>query len=139
FLAAARCTRSRDPPDADRPRAGDLGLAGGRADRPADHRYRDRRTPPAPMKRTLRNRLLLLCAVIALAALVLWFGWRDQQRAPMALTELDPDSITRIELTIAQGAPLVAHRADENARQRRTRAAAGESGRHAGDALGERR
>lgn len=64
------------------------------------------------MKRTLRNRLLLLCAVIALAALVLWFGWRDQQRAPMALTELDPDSITRIELTIAQGAPQVFEKRD---------------------------
>ncbi len=64
------------------------------------------------MKRALRNRLLLLCAVIALAALVLWFGWRDQQRAPLALTELDPDSISRVELTIAQGTPQVFEKRD---------------------------
>ncbi|HJU07383.1 MAG TPA: hypothetical protein VJ727_02775 [Rhodanobacteraceae bacterium] len=64
------------------------------------------------MKRALRNRLLLLCAVIALVALVLWFGWRDQQRTPLALTDLDPDSITRIELTIAQGAPQVFEKRD---------------------------
>ncbi len=64
------------------------------------------------MKRALRNRLLLLCAVLALAAVVLWFGWRDQQRAPLALTELDPDSIRQIELTIAQGAPQVFEKRD---------------------------
>lgn len=54
------------------------------------------------MKRAARNRLILLCAVIALVALVLWLGARDQRAAPLTLTDLDPDSITRIELTISQ-------------------------------------
>ena len=64
------------------------------------------------MRRALRNRLLLSCAVVVLAALVLWFGWRDQQRAPVELTDLDADGITRIELTIAQGAPQVFEKRD---------------------------
>ncbi|SRR5579883_947565 len=64
------------------------------------------------MKRALRNRLSLLCAVIALVALVLWLGWRDQQRTPLTLTELDPDSITRVELTIAHGAPQAFEKRD---------------------------
>ncbi|MER3546262.1 MAG: hypothetical protein C4338_01170 [Rhodanobacteraceae bacterium] len=59
------------------------------------------------MKRAIRNRLLLLCAVVALVAIVLWFGIRDEQRAPSALTGLDADSITRIELTVGHGTPQV--------------------------------
>ncbi|MGH8214035.1 MAG: hypothetical protein ACREPP_12485 [Rhodanobacteraceae bacterium] len=43
----------------------------------------------------------------ALAAIVLWLGLRDERRAPLALTELDTDTITRVELTIAQGTPQV--------------------------------
>ena len=54
------------------------------------------------MKRALRNRLWLLGAVIALIAIVLWLGARDQRAAPLTLTDLDPDSIARIELTISQ-------------------------------------
>ena len=54
------------------------------------------------MKRALRNRLWLLGAVIALVAIVLWLGARDQRAAPLTLTDLDPDSITRIELTISR-------------------------------------
>jgi hypothetical protein len=46
--------------------------------------------------------LLLLAAVAALLAIVLWLGARDQRAAPLTLTDLDPDSITRIELTISQ-------------------------------------
>jgi hypothetical protein len=64
------------------------------------------------MKRAMRNRLLLSGAVLALVAAVLWFGWRDQQRAPVDLTELDADSITRVELTIAQGTPQVFEKHD---------------------------
>ena len=64
------------------------------------------------MQGVLRNRLLLLCAVVALLAAVLWLGWRDQQRAPVELTDLDADGITRIELTIAQGAPQVFQKRD---------------------------
>ncbi len=64
------------------------------------------------MKRAVRNRLLLLCAVIVLVAVVLWLGLRDERRAPLALTELDPDSVARIELTIAQGTPQVFEKRD---------------------------
>ena len=64
------------------------------------------------MRKASRNRLALLLAVIALVALVLWFGWRDQQRAPLYLTDLDPDSIHHIELTIAQGVPQVFEKRD---------------------------
>lgn len=59
------------------------------------------------MKRAARRRLVLLCAVIALIAIVLWLGARDERSAPLTLTDLDPDSITRIELTISQQAPQV--------------------------------
>lgn len=62
------------------------------------------------MKRALRNRLWLLCAVIALVAIVLWLGARDQRTAPLTLTDLDPDSITRIELAISQQQPQVFER-----------------------------
>lgn len=54
------------------------------------------------MKRAARNRLWLLCVVIALVAIVLWLGARDQRAAPLTLTDLDPDSITHIELIISQ-------------------------------------
>lgn len=64
------------------------------------------------MRRTLRNRLSLFCVVVALVAAVLWLGWRDQQRAPVELTDLDADGITRIELTIAQGTPQVFEKRD---------------------------
>ena len=64
------------------------------------------------MKRALRNRLALLVVVIALVALVLWFGIRDERRTPLALTELDPGSIAHVELIIAQGAPQVFEKRD---------------------------
>jgi hypothetical protein len=54
------------------------------------------------MKRAARHRLMLLCTVIALVAVVLWLGLRDQRAAPLTLTDLDPGSITRIELTISR-------------------------------------
>jgi len=59
------------------------------------------------MRRSARYRLILLCAVIALVAIVLWLGAREQRAAPLTLTDLDPDSITRIELTISQQPPQV--------------------------------
>lgn len=59
------------------------------------------------MKRVIRNRLLMLFAVIVLVAAVLWQGLRDEHRAPRALTYLDPDAVTRIELVIAQDAPQI--------------------------------
>jgi hypothetical protein len=54
------------------------------------------------MKRAARHRLILSCAVTALMAIVLWLGVREQRAAPLTLTNLDPDSITRIELTISR-------------------------------------
>lgn len=54
------------------------------------------------MKRATRHRLILVGTVVALVAVVLWLGARDQREAPLTLTDLDPASITRIELTIAQ-------------------------------------
>ncbi|MBS0431147.1 MAG: hypothetical protein JSS21_01905 [Proteobacteria bacterium] len=59
------------------------------------------------MPRALRQRAVMLLVVAVLAGLVLWFGWRDQRRAPLALTDLDTGSIARIELTIGQAAPQV--------------------------------
>ena len=64
------------------------------------------------MRKASRTRVVLLAVVIALVALMLWFGWRDQQRAPLYLTELDPDSIHHIELTIAQGVPQIFEKRD---------------------------
>ena len=54
------------------------------------------------MTRAERNRLALLCAVLALVAIVLWLGVRDYRGTPPALTALDPDAITHIEFAIAQ-------------------------------------
>jgi len=54
------------------------------------------------MKRMPRNRLLLLCVVLALVATVLWLGAREERKAPLTLTELDPQAITRIELSISR-------------------------------------
>ena len=59
------------------------------------------------MKRAARRRLALLIAVLALIGAVLWFGRRDYLRDPQTLTPLDTDAVTRIELTIADGAPQV--------------------------------
>jgi hypothetical protein len=59
------------------------------------------------VKRTTRNVSLLAVAALALVALVLWLGRRDYVRDPPALTSLDPDAVTRIELVIAQGQPQV--------------------------------
>ena len=64
------------------------------------------------MRRTLRTRLALVAVVIALVAAVLWLGLRDERRAPLALTELDTDAISRIELTIAKGTPQVFEKRD---------------------------
>lgn len=54
------------------------------------------------MRRATRHRLILLCTVLALVAIVLWLGARDERAAPLTLTGLDPGSVTRIELTIAR-------------------------------------
>lgn len=54
------------------------------------------------MKRVVRNRLWLLLAVTVLAAVVLGQGVRDYHAAQPALTTLDPDAVTRVELRIAQ-------------------------------------
>ena len=59
------------------------------------------------MKRAARNRLWLFAAVIALVAILAWLGARDERGAPLTLTDLDPDAITRIELTISQQVPQV--------------------------------
>lgn len=64
------------------------------------------------MRRVARQRLWLLLAVSVLVAAVLWQGVREERRAPHALTQLDPAAITRIELTIAQGAPQIFEKRD---------------------------
>lgn len=59
------------------------------------------------MRRVARRRIGLLLTVIVLVAIVLWLGLRDYRSSPPALTELDVNAISRIELTIAQGAPQI--------------------------------
>ncbi|MDQ2972022.1 MAG: hypothetical protein ABIY40_09060 [Rhodanobacteraceae bacterium] len=59
------------------------------------------------MRRVARQRIGLLLTVTVLVAVVLWLGLRDYHSSPPALTELDADAITRIELVVAQGAPQI--------------------------------
>ncbi len=52
------------------------------------------------MTRANRNLAVLAAVAAALVAAVLWIGRRDYLRGPPALTQLDPDAVTRIELGI---------------------------------------
>ena len=59
------------------------------------------------MSRATRNLLILALVAAALIATVLAIGRRDYVRDPPTLTALDPDTVTRIELTV----PSVASKA----------------------------
>lgn len=52
------------------------------------------------MRRAARQRLVLLGIAIVLVALAGWQWRRDQASAPGALTELAPDTVSRVELTL---------------------------------------
>jgi hypothetical protein len=56
--------------------------------------------PAAAMTRATRNLGILAVIAIALIAVVLWVGRHDYLRDPPAVTPLDPDAVTRIELDI---------------------------------------
>jgi hypothetical protein len=58
---------------------------------------------------TRANRNLVVLAIVAavLVAAVLWIGRRDYLRDPPAITSLDPDAVTRVELDIPLVAPQV--------------------------------
>lgn len=58
---------------------------------------------------TRANRNLLVLAIIAavLVAAVLWVGRREYLRDPPAVTSLDTDAVTRVELDIPPVAPQV--------------------------------
>jgi hypothetical protein len=59
------------------------------------------------VKRATRHLVILALVAAALVVLVLWSGRRDYLREPPAVTALDPDSVTRIELDIPPVAPQV--------------------------------
>ena len=52
------------------------------------------------MKRANRNLVVLAVIAMVLVAAVLWTGRREYLRDPPALTTLDPDAVTHIELDI---------------------------------------
>lgn len=57
------------------------------------------------MTRANRNLLVLAIVAAVLVAAVLWIGRREYLRDPPAVTSLDPESVTRIELDIPPVAP----------------------------------
>lgn len=52
------------------------------------------------MTRANRNLVVLAIVAAALVAAVLWVGRREYLRDPPAVTSIDPDAVTRIELDI---------------------------------------
>ena len=62
------------------------------------------------MSRANRDLGILAIIAVALVALVLWIGRREYLRDPPAVTSLDPNAITRIELDIPPVAPQVFER-----------------------------
>ncbi len=62
------------------------------------------------MSRANRNLGILAIVAVALVALVLWIGRREYLRDPPAVTALDPNAITRVELDIPPVAPQVFER-----------------------------
>jgi hypothetical protein len=58
------------------------------------------------MKRAARQRLFLLCAVLALIAVAAWQLQRDASHANGNLTTLDPASIRHVSLTLPSAATL---------------------------------
>ena len=59
------------------------------------------------MTRANRNLVVLAIVAAVLVAAVLWVGRREYLRDPPAVTSLDPDAVTRIELDIPPVAPQV--------------------------------
>lgn len=55
------------------------------------------------MRRSTRRRLCLLAMVIVLAGLAFWQWQRQQQRHPATLLDIQPASVTRIEVTAQSG------------------------------------
>lgn len=59
------------------------------------------------MTRANRNLGVLAVIAVVLVAVVLWVGRREYLRDPPAITSLDPDAVTKIELDIPPVAPQV--------------------------------
>lgn len=59
------------------------------------------------MTRANRNLGVLAVIAVVLVAVVLWVGRREYLRDPPAITALDPDAVTKIELDIPPVAPQV--------------------------------
>ena len=57
------------------------------------------------MTRANRNLVVLAIVAAVLVAVVLWVGRREYLRDPPAVTSLDPDAVTRVELDIPPLAP----------------------------------
>jgi hypothetical protein len=65
------------------------------------------------VSRANRNLVVLAIVAVVLVAAVLWVGRREYLRDPPAVTSLDPDAVTRVELDIPPLPPQVfARRAD---------------------------
>lgn len=52
------------------------------------------------MKRANRNLVVLAIIAVVLVTAVLWAGRREYLRDPPAITSIDPDAVTRVELDI---------------------------------------
>lgn len=59
------------------------------------------------MTRANRNLGVLAVIAVVLVAVVLWVGRREYLRDPPAITSIDPDAVTKIELDIPPVAPQV--------------------------------
>ena len=59
------------------------------------------------MTRTNRNLVVLAIVALVLVAAVLWVGRREYLRDRPAVTALDPDAVTKVELDIPPVAPQV--------------------------------
>jgi hypothetical protein len=65
------------------------------------------------VSRANRNLGVLAIIAVALVAAVLWTGRREYLRDPPAITALDPDAVTRIELDIPSIAAQAFERRDD--------------------------
>ena len=59
------------------------------------------------MTRANHNLVVLAIVAAVLVAAVLWVGRREYLRDPPAITSLDPDAVTRVEIDIPPVAPQV--------------------------------
>ena len=65
------------------------------------------------MRRAHRNLGVLAIIAVVLVAVVLWTGRREYLRDPPAITALDPDAVTRIQLDIPSIAAQAFERRDD--------------------------